>query len=110
MKGEMNVTTESGIVLTIIFFVTALIWLTQQMHTTFPSIEAMPDFSYLLFGAEMISIGVACNVITGLGCVAVGIVAASINFFFIPTYLQIVFLPLLAIYSYVIGRLTRGGG
>lgn len=109
-KGETNVTTETGIVFTIIIFTTSIIWLTQQIHTTFPEVQAMPDFSYLLFAGEMITIAIACNIVTGIACIGAGAFVGLVNFFFIPAYLQLVFLPLMSMFAYVIGRLMRGGG
>jgi hypothetical protein len=87
-------------------FLVFFVFITSQLSPYgVPSMSAL-DLGFL--GGEMIAIGVACAVITGLACVATTVVAVVLNFFIIPPIYLAVFTPFLFVFAYIIAKLTRG--
>lgn len=103
MKGQASEGT--AFMVSLMFFMVILVWFGTQT-ASFPNMT----FSFVAFGTELIGIGVACAVITGIPCVAATAVAIVLNFFIVPVEFQLLFAPILAVLAYLLARLARGGG
>lgn len=109
MKGQGGA--ETTFIVSFMVFMAVLIWMLPEISKTFPSAGIGNfGFDFLFFGASAIGVGIACSVAAGIGCILTLALFEVVSFFIIPPILLVLFAPLLAIYSYVIARLVRGGG
>lgn len=109
MKGQGGA--ETSFIIFFMIFMAVLMWLFPQMSESFPN-AGLGDFTFnfVFFGASAIGVGIACTVAAGVGCLVTLALFGIGSFFLIPPILALIFTPLLAIYSYVVARLARGGG
>jgi len=101
-KGDV----ESRFLLAFAVFFVVLSYLTGQISSY--GVEPITLVDFGVIGVSLITIGVGCTVIGGIGCVATSIIGGVISLITVPQFYSIIFVPLLFVYAYIIAKLARG--
>lgn len=100
--------TDVAFMFTFAVFLVAFIFITPMLSSYgVPTLDII-DLGFI--GGSILGVGVACAVITGLGCVAASIISSIITVFAIPPIYSVVFTAFLFTYAYIIAKLARGTG
>ena len=108
-KGQSGA--ETAFMMTFMVFIAVLVFLLPQMSSTFPA-QNLGNIAFdgVVFAAGVVGTGIACASFAGIAC-AIGVgVFAIVSYLTIPAILATLFVPIMAVYAYILARLARGGG
>lgn len=108
-KGQAGA--ETAFITTFMVFIAVLVFLLPQMAGSFPGAGlGNIVFDATVFATGMIGTGIACASFAGITCAAGVGIFALVSYLAIPPILATIFIPILAVYAYILARLARGGG
>jgi type II secretory pathway component PulF len=108
-KGQAGA--ETAFITTLMVFIAVLVFLLPAMAETFPG-QGLGNmfFNASVFAIGVVGTGIACASFGGIACAAgVGVFGIA-SYLAVPPILSVIFIPLLAVYAYILARLARGGG